>query len=356
MTFGTDDLDNTVKMILDIQKPDGSIPWFFGGITDPWNHLEAVMGLNICGYRREAEYGLRYLFNTQLKDGSWWGEIYKTEMFLSNAQTFPPYKEDNIHHIRDTNFIAYIATAVWHHYLLHKDITFIKEAWSHVEPAIDLVISLQSSYGEINWIASDDNNSSEDALISGCSSIYKSLACAIKLAYIVHMPKKDWVQARQMLGNCLRTQTERFDRTWESNAHFSMDWYYPILCGVLPQKKALERLHQKWDTFVTEGYGCRCTMKEPWFTVAETAELIITLVSLEQYEKAKEMLSWLDRFKDENGNYWMGFQTEEKIFWPKEKTTWTAGSVILAIDAVFKKTPATHLFLPDIDLETYINH
>ena len=33
-----------------------------------------------------------------------------------------------------------------------------------------------------------------------------------------------------------------------------------------------------------------------------------------------------------------GYQFVENIFWPKEQTTWTAGVIILAWDALYKKT------------------
>ena len=37
----------TVDFILDVQQPSGEIPWFEGGYSDPWDHVEAAMGLSI---------------------------------------------------------------------------------------------------------------------------------------------------------------------------------------------------------------------------------------------------------------------------------------------------------------------
>ena len=38
---------------------------------------------------------------------------------------------------------------------------------------------------------------------------------------------------------------------------------------------------------------------------------------------------------DEGGALWMGWQTQEKIFWPRERPSWTQAAVILAADAIY---------------------
>ena len=48
-------LDQSAEFILSIQQSDGSIPWFKGGKLDPWDHIEAAMGLSITGYHQQAE-------------------------------------------------------------------------------------------------------------------------------------------------------------------------------------------------------------------------------------------------------------------------------------------------------------
>ena len=40
--------DGAIAHICDIQTHQGAIAWFENGVIDPWNHLEAVMGLNLC--------------------------------------------------------------------------------------------------------------------------------------------------------------------------------------------------------------------------------------------------------------------------------------------------------------------
>ena len=40
---------SSVDYILEVQNQDGSIPWEKGKKLDPWDHIEAAMGLSIAG-------------------------------------------------------------------------------------------------------------------------------------------------------------------------------------------------------------------------------------------------------------------------------------------------------------------
>ena len=42
-------LQATADYIENLQLPSGALPWFAGGITDPWDHVEALMGLTFAG-------------------------------------------------------------------------------------------------------------------------------------------------------------------------------------------------------------------------------------------------------------------------------------------------------------------
>ena len=42
-------LQRTARYIASVQQPSGAIPWFSEGIIDPWDHVEAAMGLSIGG-------------------------------------------------------------------------------------------------------------------------------------------------------------------------------------------------------------------------------------------------------------------------------------------------------------------
>jgi len=320
----------TVEYLLNSQQADGSIPWSEGSYADPWDHVEAAMGLSIGGEFDAAERAYRWLRDTQLEDGSWWAA----------------YRDGKIHNgeRRETNFVAYVATGVWHHYLITGDRDFLHGLWPTVSAAIEFVLRLQSEHGEIQWAVDAAGNTMNDALVTGCSSIYKSLECAINIATTLVEPRPHWVAAREALGDALLRKPQRFDRTWDSKARFSMDWFYPVLTGVLPRKLARLHLARRWQEFVVPDMGCRCVTDEPWITVAESCELVMALLAAGDHARAVQVYSWLHQWREKDGSYWTGYQFMQNLLWPEERPTWTAGAILLAADALTEHTAASKLF------------
>ncbi|MEX2961459.1 prenyltransferase [Microbulbifer sp. TYP-18] len=320
----------SAQYILQRQQADGSIPWFDGGYADPWDHVEAAMGLSICGEWIAAERAYAWLADIQLPDGSWWA-AYK-DGGVENGER------------RESNFVAYFATGIWHHFLVTDDRDFLHSYWPTVARAVDFVLGLQTPHGDIHWAVDGEGRPREDALVTGCCSIYKSLECAINIAHTLARPAASWMAARERLGYTLRERPHRFDRTWESKARFSMDWFYPVLTGVVQGGDALARLGQKWDRFVVPDLGCRCVDDEPWVTVAESCELTMALLAVGERGRAEKLYRSLHRWQDADGGYWTGYVYRDKAVWPEEKTTWTLGAMLLAADALAGLTRASGLF------------
>ena len=86
-------LHATADYIVNLQRPNGAIPWFDGGITDPWDHIEALMGLTVHGHWRGAEAGLQWLAEKQRADGAWYA-AYNDEGVADDSRA-------------ETNFVAY---------------------------------------------------------------------------------------------------------------------------------------------------------------------------------------------------------------------------------------------------------
>jgi len=323
-------LSQTADYIGSVQLESGAIPWFKGHLLDPWDHVEAAMGLSIAGRHDNARKALEWMADHQLADGGFW----------------PAYDGDTPLEItrKESHHPAYLATGLWHHYLITQNLELLNRLWPNVEAAIDFSLRMQNPEGDVAWAIDANDNHCPDSLVTGCCSIYKSLECAICIADTLEIERPDWNDARLRLGNALTYHPERFDRTWESKERFSMDWFYPLLCGVIHGKAALKRLEQKWTTFIHPGRGCRCVSDEPWVTVAESCELVMALISAGQHTKATEIFNWLHTSRDAQGAYWTGYQTRLKIFWPSERTTWTAGAVLMAADALNHITPAFDLF------------
>ena len=328
--FPEEFLRPTVEFILDCQQDSGEIPWFEGGYTDPWDHVESAMGLSIAGEIEAAHRAYRWLASMQLEDGSWWASYRGAEI-------------DNTTR-RETNFVAYIATGVWHHYLITQDDDFLRELWPTVDRAIGFVLSLQSEHGEIDWAVDANGKPKGDALVTGCSSIYKSLECAHNIAVTLGEDRAHWRLSRKRLGDALRLKPGRFDRTWAPKSRYSMDWFYPVLTGVIQGKEARARLASRWDEFVEDGLGCRCEKQEPWVTIAESCELVMALLAAGDHARAVKVYSWLQQWRCKDGSYWTGYQMVEDLLWPDEKPTWTAAAILLAADALTEHTPASRLF------------
>ena len=210
--------------------------------------------------------------------------------------------------------------------------------------AIDFVISMQTEKGDIYWAAEDGKEILDDSLITGSSSIYKSLECASAIFKILGTSTERVNFSMARLKESINNNPERYDRSWESKSRYSMDWYYPVLCGIYDQDKSIQQIESKWSDFIVKGKGCKCVKEEPWVTVAESSELVLALVRIGLLSEAEELLDSLHQWRDNDELYWTGYVYPDDKFWPIEKPTWTAGAVLLAADAVYNFTPGSELF------------
>lgn len=325
-----DVIHRTCDFIARTQLPSGAIPWFDGGITDPWDHVEAAMGLCTGGLVEEAEAAYRWLADRQHHDG-YWLAAYEGDRIADGTRA-------------ETNFVAYLATGVWHQYLVTGNRKFLRELWPTVRRALDFVVGLQAPTGEIYWALDTRTGINKDALVTGCSSIFKSLECGIAIAGTLGESCTAWMTSRRALGFALSRRPDRFDRTWESKARYSMDWFYPVLSGAIGGDRARARIDSRWAEFVHPDIGCRCVADQPWVTVAETCELVLACLRVGLDQEATRLFDQLSRFQVEDGSWWTGHVFTDGVNWPDERPTWTAGAVLLAADALYALTPASRLF------------
>ena len=328
-------IQNSAEYILRCQKSDGAILWYPDGKLDPWDHTEAAMGLTIAGYHEQAKKALLWLEKKQLPDGTWQAQYFEDETLNNN-----PKDKNKV----ETNFVAYIATGVWHFYSVTQDLDFVKRIFPAIKKAISFVLDLQNPEGDIQWAISSCEELLNDALVTACSSILRSLECAIQLARILDQETKAWESAYQKLFEALKTKPWRFDRTWESKERFSMDWFYPVLAGIYTQEEIQLRLQHRWQEFIKPELGCRCVSDQPWVTVAESCELSLAMVAAGKKDIAQTIHTWLTQWQDNDGGFWTGYHFENNVIWPQEKTSWTAAAFILAADAIYELTPAHNLF------------
>ncbi|MBS3733007.1 MAG: phenyltransferase domain-containing protein [Desulfobacterales bacterium] len=320
------DLELVGALIARTQKENGEIPWHPGGKTDPWDHVESAMGLAICGYLRQARLAYQWLADGQLSDGSWYAS-YQDGIPLDKT--------------RDTNVTAYIAVGVYHYYLMTGDRDFLEQMWDPVSSAIDFAIGLQAKTGEIYWAKNPDLEIDPMALLTGSSSIFMSLKCALAVAKELGIRREDWKIAALKLQKAIGSGYHLFNI---AKSHYSMDWFYPVLCGALTHEAARKRLDQYWKKFVVEEMGVLCVSNRPWVTIAETCELVLALAATENENVGEIVFNWMHERRFEDGTYWCGFTYPDMVIWPEEKITWTNGVLLMAADALYHLTPASRLF------------
>jgi hypothetical protein len=311
----------TAEFIAREQCPDGQIPWFAGERTDPWDHVEAAMGLDIAGRHPEARAAYQWLRRTQNPDGSWCRGYRGSRV---------------VDHVREANFTAYVAVGLWHHYLCTGDDALLERMWPTLAKAIDFVLRLQAPGGEIRWALDGSGAVADEALLTGCASMYHSLRCALAIAEYRGVVRPDWELAAAALSHAIVAHPTRFaDRD-----RFSMDWYYPVLGGAVRGAAAVARIDHGWDRFVVPDLGVRCVDDEPWVTGAETSELVLALCAVGEHGRAAETFTAMQHLRHDDGSYWTGYVYRDRAHWPVERTTWTAGAVLLA-DAMLAGDAAT---------------
>jgi len=320
------DIDAITALIAQTQRPDGEIPWFEGGKTDPWDHVEAAMGLSIGGYFHEARIAFEWMQKMQLTDGSWYAAYMKG---LPEDKT------------RDTNMSSYIAVGLFHYFLITGDIDFLNKMWPTVHAAMEFTLSLQGPGGEIYWARNPEGVVDHMALLTGSSSVYMSLKCALAIAKKLGFRMPKWKAALQKLENALRNRPHLFNMT---KSRFSMDWFYPILSGAVTGDQARQRIDKHWKKFVVKDQGVLCVSDEPWVTLAETSELVLALWAMGNTTLAEIVFNWITDKKFNDGSCWCGFTVPDMTLWPEDKMTWTNAVVLMAADAIYHLTPADRLF------------
>ena len=158
--------------------------------------------------------------------------------------------------------------------------------------------------------------------------------------------RPDWELSVARLTDVIRHQPDAF----APKHRWAMDWYYPVLAGVITGEAGRERLADRRDTFMMEGKGLRCVSDRPWVTAAESCECALAHLVVGEDEIALELYRLAQTLRADNGQYWTGIVYPELVHFPgNERSTYTAAAVILTADAISQTSPASGLFTdPDL--------
>ena len=321
------ELAATADSIAAQQTRSGMIVWFPGGHADTWNHTEAAMALSVAGRRTEAERAYQWLADSQRPDGTW--HHYYLEDAIEDAKV-------------DTNCCAYVATGVLHHHLVTGDRGFLESMWPVVSGALDFVVDLATLQGHIPWAVHTDGTPWSYSLLTGSSSIYHSLRSGLAIAASLGEERPEWELAAVRIGDLIAHHED----TFEPKTRWAMDWYYPVLCHAVVGDEARTRLAGGEATFLLDDHGVRCVSDQPWVTAAETCECALAYLNAGDETRARKLFESIRPLRDDEGAYFTGRVYPDEINFPdEERSTYTSAAVILAADALDRRSPAAGLLL-----------
>jgi hypothetical protein len=180
------------------------------------------------------------------------------------------------------------------------------------------------------------------ALLTGSSSICHSLRCAIAIARELGHERPEWVRSAAALAHVVGHVPDAF----APKHRWAMDWYYPVLSGVVGGEAGRAHLESRYRTFAVEEKGIRCVSDRPWITTAETCECAMAYLAVGMRDRAVELFAHAQTQRTDDGQYWTGIVYPQEVHFPAEETsTYSAAAVVLAAEALDGTSPAAALFV-----------
>ncbi|HEY5438230.1 MAG TPA: hypothetical protein VIJ99_04975, partial [Acidimicrobiales bacterium] len=196
----------------------------------------------------------------------------------------------------------------------------------------------------IRWSLDAVGRAESYALLTGSSSIFHSMRCAVALGERLDLARPSWELCAGRLGHAVGHHPGAFAPKNE----FAMDWYYPIFSGALYGEAGEKRINDGWERHVMDGYGVRCVSTSDWVTAAETAECVLALDALGLTSRALDLFSYTKRHRRDDGAYWTGIAYPSGVTFPdRETSSYTSAAIILAVDALTSSSNAASLFRHD---------
>ena len=289
--------------IISNQSSSGAIFWDEKGKCDPWDHCECLIALAIYEEWEHFWRGVNWFFTNLNEDGLIYAE-------------FQNEKPSKLHY--ESHHAPYIIMPLIQASLIDKEQNYKKiltnEQLLKLENIFEVLDDFKDEDGYFYW-AKDSNGYSDNSLITASMSIFLSLVAKDK-----SFPKFN-----------TEMWQEKFNRDGVDRSRFSMDFYYPFLAGIKHNKKEFLDL---LDNYYVKGLGVKCVAEEPWVTIAESSECVISALIHDNENIAKQIFNDIQQFQNKDGIFPTGYQYDMEIFWPEENSTWTNAAVIIAAHAL----------------------
>ena len=289
--------------IISNQSSSGAIFWDEKGKCDPWDHCECLIALAIYEEWEHFWRGVNWFITNLNEDGLIYAE-------------FQNEKPSKLHY--ESHHAPYIIMPLIQASLIDKEQNYKKiltnEQLLKLENIFEVLDDFKDEDGYFYW-AKDSNGYSDNSLITASMSIFLSLVAKDK-----SFPKFN-----------TEMWQEKFNRDGVDRSRFSMDFYYPFLAGIKNNKKEFLDL---LDNYYVKGLGVKCVAEEPWVTIAESSECVISALIHDNENIAKQIFNDIQQFQNKDGIFPTGYQYDMEIFWPEENSTWTNAAVIIAAHAL----------------------
>ena len=289
--------------IITNQSSSGAILWDEKGKCDPWDHCECLIALAIYEEWDSFWRGVNWFFTNLNEDGLIYAE------FLNE-------KPSKLHY--ESHHAPYIIIPLIQAHLIDQDQDYNKiltnEQLIKLENIFETLNDFKDQDGYFYW-AKDCNGYSDNSLITASMSILLSLVAK----------NKSFPEFK------INMWQEKFNRDGVDRSRFSMDFYYPFLAGIKNNKNEFLEL---LDKYYIKGLGVKCVAEEPWVTIAESSECVISALIHGNGSIAKEIFNDIQQFQNKDGIFPTGYQYDMEIFWPEENSTWTNAAGIIAAHAL----------------------
>jgi hypothetical protein len=319
------DVQQTARAIAAVQLPSGLVPWAPGCHGDPWNHTEAVAALAVAGELEAARHGLAWLGGAVARDGAF------CQYYLANGVQEPRI---------DLNVCLYpvVGIAAW--IGAGGDLATARVHLGWFRRTLDFVLDHQLPDGRFPWALDPARRPLEGSLRAASAAMVVALDTAIAVAEVLGgLDVSRIEEARDGLARALAKDEGFLDRS-----AWSMDWYYPVLAGVLEADVAEDRLDALRARAQDPTGLLRCVLTEPWVTTAETAEAAMAAWRLGRVEDARELLAATAALRQPDGAYLTGLVLPQGTsFPPGECSSYSSAAVVLA-ERVLACPPRTALY------------
>ena len=269
----------------------------------------------------------QWLVDTQLPDGSWFNYYLTTG--IEDARL-------------DTNVCAYLATGAWHRYVSTGEIDGLENRCGPPSRPV----STSCSGGSDSTVPSIGRSTRRGFSRSTPSSPGRrrsTTASGAPSPVPSGSATNDRTGSWPPAGWPTRSPTSQK----RSPPRWSSPWTGITRCSPArsPARPPDAGSMGPGTLFVMDGRGVRCVSTGEWVTAAETAECVLALDALGMDDLALRLLTWVQALRNEDGSYWTGMvYPEEATFPPLERSSYTAGAMVLAADALSRTTPASGIF------------